>query len=376
MQVPFLDLRRAPEAEREELDAALARVVRSGRYVLGPELDALETEFAAYVGIPFAAGVGCGTDALSLALESSGAIEPGRGDEVITPALSAAFSALAICRAGAVPRFVDLDPATLQMDPDGIEPLVGERTRALLPVHLYGHACDLGRIGGLARKHRLAVVEDACQAHGSRLDGSHLGTAGRAAGFSFYPTKNLGALGDAGMVVSHDEALIRRVRQLRHGGQTRTYYHELLGRNSRLDEIQAAVLRVKLRTLEDRNQRRRQIAAAYDDAFSNLELQRLPVRPGLVPNRHLYPVRTPRRDGLRAWLRDRGIETLVHYPTPLPLQPALAPFVLPGQEFPVASRAAGELLSLPLYPDLAEEELHHIIRSVREFFRAPGRHSP
>ncbi len=370
MQIPFLDLRREFEGSRSELEAAIARVLRSGRYILGPELEALEIEFAAYIHIPFAAGVGSGTDALSLALEATGAIRPGRNDEVITSALSAAFSALAICRAGAVPRFVDVDPATLQIDPAHLEILVGEKTRAILPVHLYGQACDLERIGSLARKHGLIVIEDACQAHGSLLNGAHLGTESRAAGFSFYPSKNLGALGDAGMVVAHDEEIMGRVRQLRHGGQSRTYHHELLGCNSRLDELQAAVLRVKLERLEACNQRRRQIAARYDEAFSALELQLLPVPPGLVPNRHLYPVRTPRREPLRAYLQAHGIETLVHYPTPLPQQPALTQFVCPGQEFPAATKAAREIFSLPLNAQLTEKEIGHIIKSVCDFFAA------
>lgn len=369
MFVPFLDLKRESERDRVEIEQAIARVLRSGWYILGPELEALEAEFARYLNIPHAAGVASGTDALTLALEAAGVIQPRRRDEVITSALSAAFSALAICRAGAVPRFVDVDPVTLQIDPGQAEPWIGPCTRAILPVHLYGHACDLAKIDALACVHRLLIIEDACQAHGSRLKGEALGTFGAAAGFSFYPTKNLGALGDAGMVVTRDADICLRVKKLRHGGQSRTYCHELLGFNSRLDEIQAAVLRLKLGRLESQNEKRRQIAARYDDAFADLDLMVLPRTSDFLPNRHLYPVRTSRREDLRGYLSAHGVETLVHYPAPLPSQPALKQFVLEGQEFPVAEKAAREIFSLPLYPELMETEQEHIIWSVRTFFR-------
>jgi dTDP-3-amino-3,4,6-trideoxy-alpha-D-glucose transaminase len=369
MFVPFIDLKRESGPDRDEMQQAITRVLKSGRFVLGPELEALEAEFARYLGVPCAAGVASGTDALTLALEATGVIQsPGR-DEVITPVLSAAFTALAVCRAGAVPRFVDVDPVTLQMDPERIEPIVRPHTRALLPVHLYGHACDLPRIEAVARRHGLALIEDACQAHGSRLKGRALGTSGNASGFSFYPTKNLGALGDAGMVVTSDHSCHERVRKLRHGGQSRAYWHELPGFNSRLDEIQAAVLRGRLARLESKNERRREMADRYDQAFAGLSLAVLPVSAALLPNRHLYPVRTPQREKLRAYLSAQGVETLVHYPVPLHLQPALRQFVLPGQEFPVADKAAREVFSLPLYPELTEEEQQHVIRCVRGFFR-------
>jgi dTDP-4-amino-4,6-dideoxygalactose transaminase len=369
MLVPFLDLKRETEQYRADIERAVGRVIHSGRYILGPELEALEKEFAIYLKVPFAAGVGSGTDALALALEATERIQPGKGDEVITTAFSAAFTALAICEAGAVPRFVDIDPLTLQIDPRLIESAIGESTRAILPVHLFGHASDMNRIGELAREHHLEVVEDACQAHGSRWEGEWLGSLSRAAAFSFYPTKNLGALGDAGMVVTHDADLWTRVRKLRHGGQGKTYEHELLGCNSRLDEIQAAVLRCKLERLEARNAVRREWAARYDEAFAGLNLALLPVERALLPNRHLYPVRSSSRDELRRHLRENGIETLVHYPTPLPSQPALKRFVLPGQQFPIAEKAAREIFSLPLYPELTEQELQYTIETVRRFFR-------
>jgi len=344
-------------------------VLERGVYILGPELESLEKEFAAWIDAPFAAGVGSGTDALVLALEASGCITPGGGDEVITSAISAAFTALAICRAGAVPRFVDVDPWTLQMDPGLIESSITGKTRAILPVHLYGHPCNMAQILELADRYRISVIEDACQAHGSRLSGKALGTFGIAAAFSFYPTKNLGALGDGGMIVSRDEELIRRVRMLRHGGQDSSYHHVLLGCCSRLDEIQSAILRLKLRDLEQCNAVRRRMASSYDEAFRDLELQLLPAIPDFVSNRHLYPIRTPRREELRDFLNSNGIQTLIHYPIPLPDQPALRPFVLPGEEFPVARKAAQEVFSLPLYPGLHEDELRHTIQTVQKFFK-------
>ncbi len=368
--VPFLDLSRESARNHCELEQAVSRVLARGRYILGPELEALEQGFARAVGVPFAAGVGSGTDALTLALEASGALVPGSGEAVITSALSAGFTALAICRAGAIPCFVDVDPSTLQIDPSRIEECISEKTRAILPVHLYGHACDIMQILELARKHHLVVIEDACQAHGARLAGQALGTFGRAAGFSFYPTKNLGALGDGGMIVTRDEDLIQQVKKLRHGGQDSPNHHELLGCCSRLDELQAAILRLKLETLEERNCIRRNLATRYDEALSDLDLLLLPATGTMIPNRHLYPIRTPRRDDLRSFLQERGVGTLVHYPVPLPRQPALRQFVLPGQEFSVAEKAAQEILSLPLYPELAEEELERVIQAVRRFFRA------
>lgn len=368
--VPFLELSRDYLRNRAKMDAAIAGVLERGSYILGPEVEAFESEFARILGFSYAAGVASGTDALSLALEASGAITPNSGDEVITSALSAAFTPLAICRAGAIPRFVDVDPITLQIDCSRIEDVIGAKTRAVVPVHLYGHPCSILSLVELAQRHKLIIIEDACQAHGSRLSGKSLGSFGHAAAFSFYPTKNLGAYGDGGMVVTQDEDLIRRVRMLRNGGQSSSYLHELPGYCSRLDELQAAVLRTKLRTLEESNRVRRSIAECYDEAFRDLDLVLLPDIPDLVPNRHLYPVRTPLRDELCRFLKEHGIHTLIHYPTPLPFQPALKGFVHPKQAFPVAQQACREILSLPLYPDLREEEIQHIINTVRDFFKA------
>lgn len=368
MNTPFLELGRESERYQREIQAAVFRVTARGRYVLGPEVEAFEKEFAEHYDVPFALGVGTGTDALILALESSGAINPGEGDEVITPALSSGFTALSIYLAGAVPRFVDVDPRTLQIDPEAVAAATGPRTRAILPVHLYGNSCDMEAIRCLAERHRLTLIEDACQAHGSRWRGKLLGTLGAAGCFSFYPTKNLGALGDGGMLVTRDEEIYRRARSLRHGGQIRIHYHELLGRNSRLDEIQAAILRFKLQILEPWNQARRRIADHYNQSLADLDLNI--IRPGVdtVPNRHLYVIRCRQRDRLAEFLSGRGIETLVHYPVPVPHQPAFQKFLLPEQEFPAATAASREILSLPLYPELKSNEQEYIVSSIRAFF--------
>lgn len=368
MNTPFLELRRESKRFQREIQAAVCRVTARGRYILGPEVEALEKEFAEQCDIPFAVGVGTGTDALVLALESSGVITPGAGDEVITPALSSGFTALSIYLAGAVPRFVDVDPRTLQIDAKATAAEIGPRTRAILPVHLYGNAYDVEAIRYLADHYHLALIEDACQAHGSRWRGKLLGTLGAAGCFSFYPTKNLGALGDGGMLVTHDEQISRRARSLRHGGQIRIHYHELLGRNSRLDEIQAAILRFKLQSLETWNQARRRIADHYNQSLADLDLNIIQPGSDTVPNRHLYVIRCPQRDRLADFLSGKGIETLVHYPVPVPHQPAFQKFLLPEQEFPAATAAAREILSLPLYPELKSSEQEYIVSSIRSFF--------
>jgi dTDP-4-amino-4,6-dideoxygalactose transaminase len=368
MLVPFLDLRREVVLCRTELDQAIARVLDRGRFILGPELDSLEAEFAGYLKVPFSVGVGSGTDALTLALEGLGAITRGAGHEVLTSAFSAAFTPLAIIRAGAIPRFVDIDPETLQIDPVLAESCINERTRAIVPVHLYGNPCNISAIMELARKHGLPVIEDACQAHGSRWNGRMLGTFGNASAFSFYPTKNMGALGDGGIVATSDGELAARIRRLRHGGQSRTYVHEDLGCNSRLDELQAAVLRIKLARLDERNRIRCEIAGRYDEAFAGLDLKRVKINSGAEPNRHIYPVRSRRREEMRRFLLDCNIETLVHYPAALPCQPALKPFASSGSRFPAAENAAEEIFSLPVYPELRTEEIDYLIETVRRFF--------
>jgi len=356
--IPFLDLR--PGDDAAEIAAAIDRVVTRGWFVLGPEVEAFETEFAAASGARFAVGVGNGTDALTLLLRAA---DIGPGDEVIVPALTAAFTGLAVMAAGATPVFADLDPERLTLDPTACADAITPRTRAIMPVHLYGQAADVPALRSLAAAKSLRLIEDCCQAHLATSAGVAVGTTGFGGAFSFYPTKNLGALGDGGAIVTNDASVAERLRRLRNGGQRDRYRHEEPGINSRLDELQAAVLRVRLTRLRRDTGRRRQLAAAY----------RAQLPPWLAPIPavdaghvyHLFPVRHVERDALQQHLRAAGIETLIHYPVPLPEQPAFAP--LHPAACPVAARAARELLSLPLYPRLAPADLDRVCAAAATF---------
>jgi dTDP-4-amino-4,6-dideoxygalactose transaminase len=350
-----------------EMDAAVHRVLESGWFILGDEVRAFEQEFAAYCGTAYAVGVGNGTDALMLALR---ALDIGLGDEVITVAMTAAFGAFAITMAGATPVFVDIEPTTANMDPILLEAAITLRTKAIMPVHLYGQAADLGAIMAIAERHGIPVVEDAAQAHGARYDGKRVGSIGTIAGFSFYPSKNLGAAGDGGAVTTNDPALAERVAMLRNGGQRGKYEHLIQGVNSRLDEMQAAVLRVKLAHLDDWNAARRRHAHRYDELLAGSGVELPEERRGAAPEGHvwhLYAVRHPRRDALAAYLKERGIGTGVHYPTALHMQPAFASLGLGPGAFPVSERQAREELSLPLYPEMTADDVAYVADAVRAF---------
>jgi len=352
---------------KQEIDAAVHRVLDSGWFILGAEVEAFEREFAAYCGVAHAIGVGNGTDALMLALR---ALDVGPGDEVITVPMTAAFGAFAITMNGATPVFVDIEPGTANLDPRLLEGAITPRTKAIMPVHLYGQAADLGAIMAIAARHGIPVVEDAAQAHGAMHDGKRVGSIGRIAGFSFYPSKNLGAAGDGGAVTTDDPALATRVRMLRNGGQRGKYEHIMQGVNSRLDELQAAVLRVKLAHLDAWNAARRQHAHRYDELLAGSSVELPEERPGATPEGHvwhLFAVRHPRRDALAAYLKERGIGTAVHYPTALHLQPAFASLGLGAGAFPVAERQAREELSLPLYPEMTAAEVTDVAEAVRAF---------
>jgi dTDP-4-amino-4,6-dideoxygalactose transaminase len=345
----------------------MARVLDSGWFVLGPEVEAFERELAAACGTEASVGVANGTEAIELALMALGI---GPGDEVVTSPLTAAFTALAVLRVGARPVFADLDSETLNVSPDAVARVVTPRTKALLPVHLYGHPVDLDPLLALARERKLTLIEDACQAIGALYRGRPVGSWSVLGALSFYPTKNLGCLGDGGAVLVNDAALRDRVRRLRNGGQSDRYRHEEAGMNSRLDELQAAILRVKLAKLEAWTERRRALAALYGRELAGLPLQ-LPVeKPYARAVYHLYVVRHPRRDALAAFLKERGIATLIHYPIPLHRQPAFASLGHGEGAFPVAETAAREILSLPLYPELTDAQARHVAAAVREFFRA------
>ena len=343
--IPFLSLQPGPDAA--DVRGAIDRVIERGWFVLGPELEAFEQEFAAACGAPYAVGVGTGTDAIALALRACGI---GPGDEVITAPLSAAFSALAVMMAGARPVFADIDPARLTLDPESAAAAVTPKTRAIMPVHLYGQAAGMEAIMAVATRHNLVVVEDCCQAHGATCDGRPVGSFGMAAAYSFYPTKNLAALGDGGAITTADPAIASHLKRLRNGGQTRRYQHGEFGVNSRLDEIQAAILRARLRWLPGWTAERRHLAAEYRKRLAGA---RVTVPPECDPGHvyHLFPILSDERDALQARLTSRGVETLIHYPVPISRQPALSP-ERPA-DCPVADRTCDRLLSLPLHPGMA-----------------------
>ena len=361
-RVPFLSLR--PGDDRPAIDAAITRVLDRGWFILGPELQAFEQELAAASGTADAVGVGTGTDALSLILRGLGI---GPGDEVITTPLSAAYSALAIMAAEARPVFADIDPARLTLDPRAVEAAITPRTAAIMPVHLYGQAADMPAILAIAERHGLAVVEDACQAHLATCAGRPVGSMGAAGGLSFYPTKNLGALGDAGAVLTNDRALADRIRRLRNGGQSSRYHHDEFGVNSRLDEMQAAILRARLARLPAWTTRRRALAARYRAGLTAIvdaetaagRTLRVPAEHDAGHVYHLFPVLSGERDALKARLEAEGIETLIHYPVPIPRQPAVA--TEEPADCPVADRICNELLSLPLYPDMPDTAVDEVI---------------
>ncbi len=354
--VPFTSL--TPGADREDITRAIDRVIESGWFVLGPEVEAFESEFAAASGGAHAVGVGTGTDAITLILR---ALDIGPGDEVITAPLSAAYSALAVMMAGARPVFADIDPRRLTLDPAAIEAAITPRTRAILPVHLYGQAADLEAMAPIAARHGLALVEDCAQAHLATCGGFPVGVIGVAGAFSFYPTKNLGALGDGGAVVTNDAALAARIRRLRNGGQTSRYHHEEAGSNSRLDELQAAILRARLPRLAAWTARRRAIAGRYRSA---IRAAGVTIPPELDAGHvyHLFPILAAERLALQARLSNQGVETLIHYPVPIPRQPALAS--TGPRHCAVADRICGEVLSLPMSPVLTDADVDHVVAAV------------
>lgn len=348
--IPFLQLK--PGEDAAPVEEAIARVIARGWFILGPELDAFEREFAAASGAAEAIGVGTGTDALAIALRALGI---GRGDEVITSPLSAAYSALAIMMTGARPVFADIDPDRLTLDPHAAAAAVTPRTAAILPVHLYGQPADMIAIAAIAERHSLAIVEDCCQAHLATCAGKPVGSFGAAAAYSFYPTKNLGALGDGGAITTSDPSVAARARRLRNGGQTDRYHHGEFGVNSRLDEMQAAILRARLPLLPAWTSRRRQLAAEYRAKLSGAPNVTIPALADDGHVYHLFPVRSPSRQDVQDRLRAAGVETLIHYPVPIPRQPALASEQ--PADCPVANRVCDEILSLPLYPSLSPDAI-------------------
>jgi dTDP-4-amino-4,6-dideoxygalactose transaminase len=359
-------------ARKSEIDAAIARVLDKGWYILGEEVRAFESEFAAYVGVRHGVGVGNGTDALHLALA---ACEIGAGDEVITVSHTAVATIAAIEMAGATPVLVDIEPDFFTLDPEKLEAAITPRTKAIIPVHLYGQAADLNRIIDIAGRKNLRVIEDCSQAHGATYKGARVGSHGDIGCFSFYPTKNLGAIGDGGLLVTNNPALAERARLLREYGWAERYVSSLSGWNSRLDELQAAVLRVKLAHLDKDNAARARIAHRYADALSDCGMIMPLERSGSTHVFHLFVIRSERRDELQDFLTERGVGALVHYRVPVHLQPAYAGR-LPGCEnLRNTETISAEILSLPIYPELDDEDSDTVIATVKGFALLEGKES-
>ncbi|HVN70248.1 MAG TPA: DegT/DnrJ/EryC1/StrS family aminotransferase [Candidatus Binatia bacterium] len=358
--VPFVDLKAQFAALREEIVPRVTRVMEEGSFVLGPDVARFEENFAAYVGASHCVGVESGTAALQLALEAS---EIGEGDEVILPANTYIASAIAVSAVGARPVLVDIDAAYL-IDAERLEAALTPRTKAIMPVHLYGQAVAMDAIEEFARAHGVAVIEDACQAHGARWKGRRVGTFGDAGCFSFYPGKNLGAYGDGGAIVTDDAELAERLRMLRDFGQRKKYEHVVKAGNCRLDSIQAAVLDVKLRHLDAWNERRRSHADAYDAKLSKIGIKPPLRRTGEGHVYHLYVIEVEQRDRVAAALKERGIATGIHYPIPIHLQAAYADLGLARGAFPKTERSADRLLSLPMFPELTGEQIDLVAEAL------------
>jgi len=363
--IPLVDLKAQYQTIKPEIDAAVGRVLERGQFVLGPEVAAFEREFAVYCQAGDAIGVNTGTSALHLALLAAGI---GPGDEVITVPFTFVATAAAVLYTGARPVFVDVDPATLTMDVTRIEAAITPRTRAILPVHLYGQPAEMDPILAIARRHGLVVIEDACQAHGAEYKGRRAGSIGDLGCFSFYPGKNLGAAGEGGAVTTSNAAYARTIRMLRDWGTEQKYHHQLKGYNYRLEELQAAILRVKLRYLETWTEARRANAARYDEVLAELPLARPAAAPHVRHVYHVYAVRTrgpDHRAALQQALAGRGVHTGIHYPIPVHLQEAYADLGYRRGDFPVAEAAAEEVLSLPMYPELSAEQILDVAEAIR-----------
>lgn len=361
--IPFLDLKAQYESIKEEVLSAVSATLASTQFVLGKEVAAFEEEFAAYSGGKFGIGVNSGTSALHLALLAAG-VKP--GDEVITISCTFVATVAAIDYAGARPVFVDVDPWTLNMDATQVEAAITERTRAIMPVHLHGQSADLDPILEIARRHKLVVIEDAAQAHAAEYKGRRVGSIGDLGCFSFYPGKNLGAYGEGGMVVTNNEEFAHTIRMLRDWGQEHKYQHVLKGFNYRMEGVQGAILRVKLRHLDAWTEARRRHAAAYNALLADVDAQKPVEMPYAKHVYHVYAIRTPKRDVLQASLQSQGIQTGIHYPIPVHLQKAYADFGYGAGDLPVTEQASNELLSLPMFAELQTPQIEAVCAAVRE----------
>lgn len=359
--INIVDLKSEYQEISSQLGKAIDRVLESGWFIFGEELEGFEKEFSKYIGSKYGVGVNSGSDALFLAVKALGI---GEGDEVITVSHTFISTVDAVVRNGARPVFVDIDPDTYCIDVTKIETAITDKTRAILPVHLYGHPADMGSIMEIAKKHKLCVIEDVCQAHGAEYKGKKAGSIGTVGCFSFYPAKNLGAYGDGGIVVTNDEKLAERLKMSRNYGQPKKYYHDFVGVNSRLDEIQAAILRVKLNHLDEWNGRRRRIAKLYHKFFEDSDIV-VPVEKEYAHHAyHLYVIRHKDRDNLQQYLLQNGIQTQIHYPIPVHKQKAYSDSGSDAQ-LPVTEKVCNEILSLPMHPWLSKDEIEEICRLIK-----------
>ena len=372
MRVPLVDLKTQYQEIKEEILAEISQALDGMQLFLGKNVQALESSFAAYCGTDFAIGVGSGTDALHIALRACGI---GQGDEVITVSNTFIATAEAIILAGARPVFVDIDPITQNINPSLVEKAITPHTKAIIPVHLFGHMVDMEPVMTLASHYKLKVIEDACQAHGAEYRGKRAGAIGDVGCFSFYFTKNLGAYGESGIITTSDPEIAKRCRMIRDHGQAAKYYHDMIGVNGRLDEVQAAVLKVKLPHLDKWIEERRRLARLYDSSLpsSIIKPQEMPWAKHVY---YVYVIRTPDRDRLREWLDSKGIGTGIHYPVPIHRQEAMRTYGGGDFSLPITDKITGEILSLPMYPELKNEEIEYICNCIDEFsYSKAGVHS-
>lgn len=362
MKIPFLDLQRQYLSIKPEIDGAIQEVVARQYFILSKDLEKFEKDYASYLDVKYVVGVGSGTEGLILALRALGV---SKGDEVITPVNSFIATALAITELGATPIFVDCDPATYELNIDQVEEKLTKKTKVILPVHLYGAPCSGERLKKIADRENIFLVEDACQAHGSTYAGKKVGTFGDLGVFSFYPGKNLGAYGDGGAICTDDEMLYNKLLKLRNYGQSKKYYHDTIGVNSRLDELQAAILDAKLPYLDTWNKKRNEIADFYNKNLPAYKTQKIEKKG--VSCYHLFIIESEERERLMDYLNDQGIGTLIHYPVPIHLQKCYNYLGYKEGDFPVAEKAAKHILSLPLYAELTENEQTHIVEMLNKF---------
>ena len=366
LKIPFLDLQAQYETIKNEIDLAVSEVIQSGNFIMGPNLKHFEDEMASYLGVKHAIGVANGTDALVLSLDALGIKT---GDEVITTPFTFFATAESISRVGAVPVFADIDPKTFNIDPDQVEKKISRKTKTIIPVHIFGQSANMDAMMQMAEKHDLYIIEDACQAIGAQYKGKKAGTIGNTGCFSFFPTKNLGGYGDGGMVVTNDDEVAEKIKLLRVHGSNKKYYHSIVGYNSRLDEIQAAILRVKLKYIDAWNSARREKANLYNKLLKDTPIATPYEVPGSYHVYHLYTILAPERDELQKYLQEKGILTGVYYPLPLHLQEVYKYLGYKKGDLPVAESISEKALSLPLYPEISEEQIEHVVSEIIEFYK-------